>query len=269
MTTASLTNPSEGANPCKLSKKEEVKTFSIYELPRLEPNIKSTDSLYTITDGIDGIGIHNGFKTILFKSEAKYDILIVYNSSNNGNEVKKALYLEYYFSKYLIHLIEEFDFKYYFVCGCKIIYHVDNDESDVINNYVNKIKNESKFPLIRYKKMLDAIILENRKINVNESDYNKLNDSGCFDDFDDKIRKLCIDDLYEAFKDKTKRKNFIKYSTLEERREAKLNQRRKLANTKEICEVCKCEVRCGGITRHRLTIKHKNNMKLISENKIK
>ena len=320
----------------KPKKYGEVKTFSADELPRLEPNLKKTETVYSISEGENLSNYENVVKTITFKSDAKENMLVIFmnkckkcnllldsiNSNLNvknpenkcvcliaaggptggaegsnliagGDEeniVRKALFLEYYNLKYLIHYIDGINFNDYIIRGCNCIYYVDEEESIIINKYLDKMENVCKFPLIRYKKMLNIIIAANRKatsalnlsLNLSlkaevestttEGSTNSGSASsmsaeksstvavpivyGGSDNKDDQS----IEDLNESFKDKTKRKNYIKYSTLEERRDARLKQTTERLNKRELCAVCNCDVRLGGLSKHLLTNKHKGNL---------
>ena len=319
-------------------KKEEVKSFSADELPRLEPNLKKTETVYSISEGSNLSNYENIIKTITFKSDAKENMLVIFmdkckkcnkllnagnsafkcvckdinnkvsnltnevsnltnevsnltnevsnltnevsNLTNDDKEgvVRKGFFLEYYNVKYLIHYIDGVNFSDYIIRGCNVIYYVNEEESITINNYLEKIENVSKFPLIRYKKMLNIFITANRKSAVDSiSDLDTSSPttptspiivessvdpepivyggSECKDN-------PAIEDLNEAFKDKTKRKIFIKYPTLEERREARLKQTSERLNRRELCTVCNCDVRLGGLSKHLLTIKHKENLEI-------
>ena len=339
----------------KPSKKEEVKTFSVDELPRLEPNIKKTETVYSITSGsnpqvassvtFEGENVEKCIKTITFKSDAKENMLVIFmakckkcnllfDSEDSNLHVKKpenkyvcstggsssscpsaeknierkAFFMEYYYAKYLIHYIDGVDFNNYLIRGCNCIYYVDEEESKVINKYLDKLENVCKFPLIRYKKMLNIIITANRKADRKNSDSACacaegssslcLNAEGSTSGAEtpptppttpvsntvDTIIKdetsapivyggadyidPPIEDLTESLIDKTKHRNFIKYSTLEERREARLKQRLQLLNNREVCDVCKCDVRYGGTARHLLTAKHIKNMNMSNVSKV-
>ena len=77
------------------------------------------------------------------------------------NIERKAFFMEYYNLKYLIHYIDGINFNDYIIRGCNCIYYVDEEESKVINKYLDKMENVCKFPLIRYKKMLNIFMTAN------------------------------------------------------------------------------------------------------------
>ena len=321
----------------KPSKKEEVKTFSADELPRLEPNIKKTEDIYSIGEE----NVEKCIKTITFNSDAKENMLVIFmakcklcnllfdsedssssglsvknvenkcvcntkgsdsiNENNEENIERKAFFMEYYYAKYLIHYIDGIDLNKYRIRGCNYIYYVDEEESKVINKYLDKMENVCKFPLIRYKKMLNIIITANRNQERNQgrnqeradkknlysastsaegsnvtSEEEVVNSTSTADA--NEVQQVeqsvpvvyggadyinpTIEDLTESLIDKTKHRNFIKYATLEERREARLKQRLQLLNYREVCDVCKCDVRYGGTARHILTTKHLRNLEI-------
>ena len=309
----------------KPKKYGEVKTFSADELPNLEPNIKKTETVYSIGEE----SVEKCIKNITFKSDAKENMLVIFmakckicnllfDSTNSNLSVKnaenkcicnyekpeenierKAFFMEYYNLKYLIHYIDGINFNDYNIRGCNCIYYVDEEESKVINKYLDKMENVCKFPLIRYKKMLNIFMTANYNNGRNQPKIDIVNvgfpptptptatptatptppttptegssSSGMSADMNEVVPVVYggsdyidppVEDLNEALKDKTKRKNFIKYSNLEERREARLKQTIERLNKRELCGVCKCDVRLGGLSKHLLTTKHINNMKL-------
>ena len=287
----------------KPKKYGEVKTFSADELPRLEPNLKKTETVYSISEGENLSKYENVVKTITFKSDAKENMLVIFmtkckkcnllidsvNSNLNvkkpenkcvclvtegsnlidegsnlinvdeENIVRKAFFLEYYNIKYLIHYIDGINFNDYIIRECNVIYYVDEEESIIINKYLDKMENVCKFPLIRYKKMLNIFIAANRKAtsspqsNTTDAEGSTAGDptstaegsttSGSASMSEGSIvyggsdytDNPTIEDLNDAFKDKTKRKNFIKYATLEERRDARLKQTIERLNKRELC----------------------------------
>ena len=131
----------------KTAKNEEVKTFSADELPRLEPNIKKTETVYSVSEE----SVEKCIKTITFKSDAKENMLVIFmakckicnllfDSEDSNLHVKKAenkcvctyekpeenieriaFFMEYYYAKYLIHYIDGVDFNNYRIAYVDVI----------------------------------------------------------------------------------------------------------------------------------------------------